>query len=216
MDKEYFVYSQTEIHYLKSKDKKLGDAIDRVGMINREVIPDLFSALINTIIGQQISTKAHQTIWKRTQELLGTVTPKSILKHSDNELQSVGLTFRKVEYIKNIASKVDANELDLVKLQTLTDDDVCMKLSSLKGIGIWTAEMIMLFSMQRKNILSFGDLAIVRGMRMLYGHREITPEKFNRYKNRYSPYGSIASLYLWAIAGGAIPELKDNAPKKEK
>lgn len=216
MEKQYFIYNQTEIDHLKSKDKKLADVIDKVGMIKRAVIPDLFSALTSSIIGQQISTKAHQTIWERMQKYLVTVTPKSILEHSDNELQSLGLSFRKVEYIKNIAAKVDAKELDLIKLQTLTDEEVCLVLSSLKGIGIWTAEMIMLFSMQRKNIVSSGDLAIIRGMRMLYHHREITPERFNKYKSRYSPYGSVASLYLWAIAGGGVPEMKDNAPKKKK
>ena len=216
MGKEHFIYSQTEIDYLKSKDKKLAEVIDKVGMIQRGVIPDLFAALIHSIIGQQISTKAHQTIWKRMQNYLDTVTPKSVLDHSDNELQSIGLSFRKVEYIKNIAAKVDAQELDLIKLQTLADEEVCLVLTSLKGIGVWTAEMIMLFSMQRKNILSYGDLAIIRGMRMLYHHREITPGIFNKYKKRYSPYGSVASLYLWAIAGGAIPEMKDHAPKKKK
>ncbi|NOQ24938.1 MAG: DNA-3-methyladenine glycosylase 2 family protein [Bacteroidales bacterium] len=216
MGNEYFIYSQIEIDYLKSKDKKLAEVIDKVGMIQRAVIPDLFGALINSIIGQQISTKAHQTIWERFQNFLVTVTPKSILEHSDNDLQSLGLSFRKVEYIKNIAAKVEAKELDLIKLQTLTDEEVCVELSSLKGIGIWTAEMIMLFSMQRKNIVSYGDLAIIRGMRMLYHHREITPEKFNKYKRRYSPCGSVASLYLWAIAGGVIPEMKDYAPQKKK
>jgi len=215
MENEYFIYSQIEIDYLKSKDKKLAEVIDKVGMIQRVVIPDLFSALISSIIGQQISTKAHQTIWGRMQKYLVTVTPKSIIEHSDNKLQSLGLSFRKVEYIKNIATKVDAKELDLIKLKMLTDEEVCLELSSIKGIGKWTAEMIMLFAMQRPNIVSSGDLAIIRGMRMLYHHREITPEKFNKYKRRYSPYGSVASLYLWAIAGGVIPEIKDYAPKKK-
>lgn len=216
METEYFIYGQAEIDELKSNDKKLAEVIDKIGMIKRGVNPDLFSALINAIVGQQISTKAQKTIWKRMQTALIEVNPESILSLSDAELQSLGLSFRKVEYIKNIAEKVHARALDLSKLQFLTDDEVCSELSKLKGIGIWTAEMIMLFSMQRKNILSFGDLAIVRGMRMLYHHREITPEKFAKYKRRYSPNGSLASLYLWAIAGGAIPEMKDYAPQKKK
>lgn len=216
METEYFIYGQAEIDELKSNDKKLAEVIDKIGMIKRGVNPDLFSALINAIVGQQISTKAQKTIWKRMQTALIEVNPESILSLSDTELQSLGLSFRKVEYIKNIAEKVHARALDLSKLQFLTDDEVCSELSKLKGIGIWTAEMIMLFSMQRKNILSFGDLAIVRGMRMLYHHREITPEKFAKYKRRYSPNGSVASLYLWAIAGGAIPEMKDYAPQKKK
>ena len=216
METEYFIYGQAEIDELKSNDKKLAEVIDKIGMIKRGVNPDLFSALINAIVGQQISTKAQKTIWKRMQTALIDINPESILSLSDTELQSLGLSFRKVEYIKNIAEKVHTRALDLSKLQFLTNDEVCSELSKLKGIGIWTAEMIMLFSMQRKNIVSFGDLAIVRGMRMLYHHREITPEKFAKYKRRYSPNGSVASLYLWAIAGGAIPEMKDYAPQKKK
>ncbi len=215
MDHDYFEYTQLEIDYLKSKDKKLAEAINKIGKIQRSVIPDLFTALVNAIIGQQISTKAQKTIWERMQNKLGHISPESILSLSTNELQSLGLSFRKVEYIHNIADKVATKELDLDKLQRLSDEDVCKELSNIKGIGVWTAEMIMLFSMQRKNIISYGDLAIVRGMRMLYHHREITPEKFNKYKRRYSPYGSVASLYLWAIAGGAIIQMKDYAPQKK-
>jgi len=212
----YFEYGQEEMEYLKSKDKHLAEVIDRIGKIERAVNPDLFSALINAIVGQQISTKAQQTVWKRMYNLLGEITPISILNRSKEDLQGIGLSFRKVDYIRNIAQKVADKELDLEALHGMNDEDLCAELSNLKGIGKWTAEMIMLFSMQRKNILSYGDLAILRGMRMLYHHREITNEKFRKYWRRYSPYASIASLYLWAIAGGALPEMKDYAPKNKK
>ena len=86
-------------------------------------------------------------------------------------------------------------------------------MSSLKGIGVWTAEMILLFCMQRPNVLSFGDLAIQRGMRMIYHHRKIDRKLFEKYRRRLSPYCSVASLYFWAAAGGAVPGLKDHAPK---
>ena len=216
MDNEYFLYGRKELDYLRSKDKKLAAVIDEIGMIERVIIPDVFCALINSVIGQQISTKAHQTIWKRLQEKLETINPTTIIALPDEELQSIGISFKKVGYIKNIAQKVTDNELDINKLQTLNDDEICDELVKLKGIGKWTAEMIMIFSMKRTNILSYGDLAILRGMRMLYHHREITPEKFNKYWRRYSPYASIASFYLWAIASGEIPEMKDYAPKKNK
>lgn len=93
---------------------------------------------------------------------------------------------------------------------------MCRELSALDGIGVWTAEMLMTFSMQRPDIISFGDLAIHRGLRMLYHHRKITRDLFDKYKRRYSPYATVASLYLWAIAGGAIPELRDRASKSVK
>lgn len=216
MSDKYFNYGQEELDYLKSKDKKLAEVIDKIGHIERAIIPDLFSALVNSIIGQQISNKAHLTIWKRAQEALVEITPKNVLARSDNELQSLGLSFRKVTYIQNIAHAVQSKELDLVKLRTLSDEEVCNELSKLKGVGKWTAEMIMIFSMQRTDILSYGDLAVVKGMRMLYHHRDISEEKFRKYHRRYSPYASIASFYFWAICSGAIPEMKDYAPIKKK
>lgn len=124
------------------------------------------------------------------------------------------MTFKKADYILDFAEKVQGRTFDIEGLDRLTDTEVIKELSALKGIGVWTAEMIMTFCMQRPDVVSFGDLAIHRGMRMLYRHRKIDRAKFERYRKRYSPYGTVASLYLWAIAGGAIPELTDPMPKK--
>lgn len=212
-DKKYFEYSEEEIEYLKSRDAVLAEAIDAIGPIQREVHTDLFRALINSIVGQQISTKAQVTIWNRLNEVLNEITPETIVASPDELIQSCGLSFRKVEYMKNAAEKVVNGELDLEALHDKSDEEVCAELSSLKGIGVWTAEMLMTFSMQRKNVISYGDLAIIRGLRMLYHHRKITPQLFAKYRRRYSPYASVASLYLWAIAGGAIEGMKDYAPK---
>ena len=208
----YFEYGKEEVDCLRKKDKKLGEAIDRIGMIKREVNPDLFSALVNSIVGQQISTKAHKTIWERMKTGLGEITPETILSCSEADLQSYGISFRKASYIKSAANKVADKSLDINTLHTKSDNDICAELVQLPGVGIWTAEMMMLFSMQRPNILSFGDLAILRGMRMLYHHKEITKNLFEKYRKRYSPYCSVASLYLWAIAGGAIEGMKYYAP----
>ena len=133
---------------------------------------------------------------------------------SVEQLQSLGMTFRKAEYIKDFCRKVLSGEFDLKAVDTMSDEDAIAALSSLKGIGVWTAEMILLFCLQRPDVLSYGDLAIQRGLRMVYHHRDITPQLFERYRRRFSPCGSVASLYLWAVAGGAIPELKDYKPKK--
>jgi DNA-3-methyladenine glycosylase II len=216
MKKYYFKYSQEEIEYLKGKDKKLAQVIDKIGMIEREVVPDLFAALINSIVGQQISTKAHKTIYKRIKDGLGEVTPETINTCSADKLQASGLTFRKVGYMQSAAEKVLSGEFDIGGLCKMSDEEVCVELSRLNGVGVWTAEMLMIFSMQRSDILSYGDLAILRGLRMVYHHRKITHKLFQKYRKRYSPCGSVASLYLWAVAGGAIAEMKDYAPKKTK
>ena len=97
----------------------------------------------------------------------------------------------------------------------MSDAEVCAKLSELDGIGVWTAEMLMLHSLQRPDVLSFGDLAVQRGLRMLYHHRKITRPLFEKYRRRYSPYGSVACIYLWAVSAGAVEGLKDYAPKEK-
>lgn len=117
-------------------------------------------------------------------------------------------------YIKDAAEKIVSGELDLEALHAMSDAEVCQQLSHLRGIGVWTAEMLMIFSMQRKDIFSFDDIAILRGLRMVYRYRKITRELFEKYRRRFSPYASIASLYLWKISVGACG-LKDCAPMTE-
>ncbi|MGI6148560.1 MAG: DNA-3-methyladenine glycosylase 2 family protein [Firmicutes bacterium] len=210
-EKHYFVYGEAELAYLRARDAKLGAAIDRIGMIKRAVQPDLFQALVKAIVGQQISGKAQAAIWGRMQERFYPITPENLGRAALEELQGCGLSWRKAGYIKDITQAILASELDLDDLKDMPDDEVCARLIKLKGIGQWTAEMLLIFSLQRPDVVSFGDLAIQRGMRMLYRHRQITPKLFNRYRRRYSPHGTVASLYLWAIAGGALPELTDPA-----
>ncbi len=210
----YFEYGETEIAYLKSKDKKMAEVIEQVGFIKREVDTDLFSSVIHHIIGQQISAKAQATIWKRMSDSLGTVNAETILEADPAQLQSFGMTFRKVEYIRDFADKVHRGGGDLEAISEMNDQDAIKELSSLKGIGVWTAEMILLFCLQRPDIFSFDDLAIQRGLRMVYHHRKIDRKLFEKYRRRFSPYCSVASLYLWAVSGGAIPEMKDYAPNR--
>lgn len=208
---DYFRYGENEILYLKSRDRHLAEVIDTIGHIRRRVIPDLFEALVHSITGQQISTKAHETVWRRLRDRIGNITPDNILSFSRQELKSIGLSFRKTDYIIHAARKVLDGEIDLKSLDNLEDKDVCRILCSLDGIGTWSAEMLMLFSMQRPDILSFGDFGIRRGLRMIYGHSIIDRKLFDEYRQRFSPCCSTASLYIWAVAGGAIPEMKDPA-----
>ena len=210
----YFQYGDKENDYLKSKDARLGEVIDKVGHINRVVDTDLFSSVVHHIIGQQISMKAQQTIWERMHDYLGEISAGTICNADVDGLQSLGMTFRKAEYIKDFAAKVSSGEFDIEAVEHMSDEDAISALASLKGIGAWTAEMILLFCLQRPNILSYDDLAIQRGMRMVYHHRKIDRKLFEKYRRRLMPYCSVASLYFWAVSGGAIPEMKDYATKK--
>lgn len=196
----FFEYGQKEIAYLKKKDKKLGKAIDEIGMIERETNPDVFASLIESIISQQISKKAAQTVCDRLLALTGDFSAENIVKTDLADVQKCGMTIRKAGYIKGIAEASIYGAVDFNTLYTLSDDEIIKKLSSLNGIGIWTAEMLLIFSLQRPDVVSYGDLAIRRGMMNLYGLKELPKAKFEQYRKRYSPYGSVASLYLWALS----------------
>ena len=212
----YFKYGEKEISYLKNKDKKLAEVIEKVGLIERKTDPELFSALVHHIVGQQISIKAQATIWERIKNSFGSVTSERVLNASVDEIRSFGISLRKVEYIKDFAEKVHTGEFDIEAAEKMEDDELIKYLTTLKGVGVWTAEMILLFCLQRPNVFSFDDLAIQRGLRMVYHHRKIDRKLFEKYRRRFSPYCSVASLYLWAVSNGEIPEMRDYAPKNKR
>ena len=207
----YFAYGTKETDYLSCKDKRLAAAIAQIGPIEREVDTDLFAAVVHHIIGQQISMKAQATIWQRMRDALGTVDAEHLLAAGVPQLQQLGMTFRKAEYITDFAEKIRSGAFNLESVKYMSDADAIRTLSSLKGIGVWTAEMILLFCLQRPNVFSYDDLAIQRGLRMVYHHRKIDRKLFEKYHRRFSPYCSVASLYLWEVSGGAIPGMRDYA-----
>ena len=197
---EFFLYGQRETDFLKQQDEQLAEAMERIGPIERPVIPDLFTALISGIVHQQISNKAAATVWGRVVQRIGSITPQAVVAVPVEEIQKLGMSMRKASYIQRISSAVASGELDLNELHALPDGEVVERLSTQPGIGVWTAEMLMIFSMQRPDVVSWHDLAIRRGMMNLYGHSELKRPQFDNYRQRYSPYGSVASLYLWRIS----------------
>ena len=172
----YFDYGEAELQYLRSRDKRMGEVIDRVGMIRREVDPDLFAAVVHHIVGQQISTKAQATVWRRMQEALGTVDAGSVLAAGPEGLQALGISGRKAAYITDFALRVQRGAFDPETVRESSDAEAIRQLCTLKGVGVWTAEMILLFCLQRPDIFSYDDLAIQRGLRMVYHHRQVGRE----------------------------------------
>ena len=213
MSEEYFFCGSEQTEYLKNKDPILGTVIDEVGLIKRPVIVDMFSALVNAIVGQQISSKAQATIWGRILDRFTPMNAERIYNASTDELQNCGISFRKAEYIKELAFHIYSGKLDLDSLNVMTDENVCNILTQIKGIGEWTAEMLLIFSLKRPDVFSFNDLAIHRGLRMIYHHRKITRQLFEKYRRQYSPYATTASFYIWEVASGAYLNFKDYAPQ---
>lgn len=196
----YYIYGEEEIQYLKKADRVLGREIDNIGIIKRKVNKDIFSALISSIISQQISTKSALTVKSRLIEKVGKISPETIETIDIEEIQSCGMSMRKAGYIKGIAKAALSKTIDFDNLYNLSDEEVKKELIKLKGVGEWTAEMLLINSLERPDILSFKDLGIRRGIMRLYDLEDLTLEEFEVYRERYSPYGSVASLYLWEIA----------------
>ncbi len=197
---DYYKYGETEVNYLKSKCKKLSKAIDRIGMIERSIIPESFPALISSIISQQISTKAAATVKERLKNLIGEISAENILIASHESIQACGMSNRKVNYIRGIAEAAQSGLINFDKLDELSNEEIIEKLTALNGIGVWTAEMLMIFSLSRPDIISYGDLAIRNGVMNLYGLESLSKKEFEVYRKLFSPYNTVASLYFWVIA----------------
>jgi 3-methyladenine DNA glycosylase/8-oxoguanine DNA glycosylase len=197
-NEEFFLYGEKELNYLKNNDSKLGLAIDKLGMLRRAVHTDHFEALAMSIVSQQISRKAADSIWNRLEDKFSAVSAKIFADADLNDIHKCGISLRKAGYIKGLAHAVMNRDINFEELTSMSDNEIIAKLSSFPGIGIWTAEMFLIFSMCRMDVVSWGDLAIRRGMMNLYELKELTKEQFDKYRRKYSPYGSVASLYLWA------------------
>jgi len=197
---DYYKYGETELDYLKSKCDKLAIAIDRIGIIKRAILPQPFQALISSIISQQISTKAAATVKTRLSNLIGDISAENILNASHESIQSCGMSNRKVNYIRGIAEAAQSKTVDFDKLHELSNDEIIEKLTALNGVGMWTAEMFMIFSLTRPDIISYGDLAIRNGIMYLYGLDSLSKKEFEVYRKRFSPYNTVASLYFWVLA----------------
>jgi DNA-3-methyladenine glycosylase II len=194
-----FRYDLEALVYLKKKDKKLAQIINQIGPIKRNINPDLFESLVSSIVAQQISGKAFETVYERLKQKTN-ITPKDILSLTTEDIQTCGMSLKKVSYIQGAATYFSNVDIDF--LRHLDDETLINHLVELHGVGRWSAEMLLIFSLNRMNVLSKKDLAIRRGISMLYHHRQITDDLLEKYHKPNSPYASIASLYLWEISSG--------------
>lgn len=195
----YFRYSDVELEELKQKDGRLKELIEKTGRIERELSTDLYTGLVQSIISQQISSAASATICGRLERKISIISPETIAELGVEGLSSVGVSSKKISYILRITSEISDGKFRLDELDNMTDEEVTVALVSLPGVGVWTAEMLMIFSMNRMNVLSTKDLGIRRGLRVLYGIEVFDEGVVEKIKSRFSPYGSIASLYLWTV-----------------
>ncbi|MDP3093765.1 MAG: DNA-3-methyladenine glycosylase [bacterium] len=174
-------------------------------LIGKHVLPELelkknlFAALTYEIIGQQLSGKVARVIYKRFLDLFGgkLPKPKQVLKISDKKLRSCGCSWAKVKYLKSLAECIENNQLNLKSLHKLPDEEVYEQLLKVKGIGPWTAEMFMIFTLHRPDVFSVGDLGLRTAVSRLYGVRRDNLKKIEEISKRWQPFRSFACRYLW-------------------
>jgi DNA-3-methyladenine glycosylase II len=194
---------------LAKSDPKMAALIERVGKIDlatrlrrrsEERPDDAYGALLRAIVGQQLSTKAARTIYLRVIDIFGgaTPSPERLLEASEADLRGAGLSGRKVEYVRDLAAHILAGELEVDRLDELGDEEVIAELVAVRGLGQWTAEMFLLFHLERPDVLSGGDLGIRKAVQIEYGLEQMpAPQRVLEIGEPWRPRRSLASLYLW-------------------
>jgi DNA-3-methyladenine glycosylase II len=207
------------VAHLKKSDPVLGKIIERIGPCRMQFGPPEFHSLAEAIIYQQLNGKAAETIFNRFAALAGEpLTPEGILKLNDAQMRGVGLSKQKSSYLKDLAAKTASGLLDFTRLHELSDEEVIEHLTQVKGIGVWTAQMFLMFSLKRENVLPTGDFGVRMAMFRHYldvprtkaskrraaagnGRKPKiklpTPEQMEKIAERWKPYRSVACWYLW-------------------
>ena len=187
------------VNHLKQCDPVLATIIDRVGPCRMEYGPAEFCSLAEAIVYQQLNGKAAVTIFNRFAALAGEpLTPEGILKLKDEQLRRVGLSKQKSSYLKDLAAKTAAGLLDFSRLHELPDEEVIEHLTQVKGIGVWTAHMFLIFSLRRPDVLPVGDYGVQMAIKKHYRKRKLPkPKDMEKIARAWAPYRSVACWYLW-------------------
>ena len=188
------------IHHLKTADPVLASIIDRCGPYKVQYREPIFQTLVRSIVYQQLSGKAALTIFNRLKEAakVDPLTPEAILKLRPQKLRSLGLSKQKLEYIRELARKTLKGEIVFDGLHELEDSEIIARLTQVKGIGVWTVQMFLIFALRRLDVLPVGDLGVRAAMKKAYGLPELPkPADMEKIAASWRPYCSVASWYLW-------------------
>ena len=187
---------------LRRRDRRLGSWIERIGNVSLRRQRSHFVALCRSIIAQQLASAAAATIFARFAALFepdGKPTPEAVLGQSQAKLRACGLSQQKIRYLLALATAFADGDLACVRVSTLADEEVSERLTQVPGIGVWTAEMFMIFALGRLDVFSVGDLALRNAVQRVEG-KELSKDQILKVAERWSPYRSVASLYLWRVA----------------
>jgi DNA-3-methyladenine glycosylase II len=193
--------------HLAASDPVMAGLVGRLGELSigarrrgRTLPVDAYGMLLRSVIGQQLSVKAAATIHDRFVELFGgtTPTPEQLLEADPQALRDVGFSWRKVEYVRDLATHVLSGELELERLDELSDEDVIAEITAVRGFGVWSAHMFLIFFLERPDVLPTGDLGVRRGAQLAYGLDEMpSPAELEEIGEPWRPHRTLGSIYLW-------------------
>lgn len=189
--------------YIKKRDVRLYVVLLRVENKILDIKPKpasvYFLELVDSIVSQQLSGKVATVIFNRFKNLFlnSEITPEAVLNIPDQKIRDVGISFGKISYIKDLAIKVVNNEIDLSKLDKKTDQEIINELVSVRGIGPWTAEMFLIFTLGREDVYSYGDLGLQNAIKNIYGIDKKDKLRMEKLTNKWKPYRSFAARILW-------------------
>lgn len=186
------------IQYLCKKDKRLAKVISSIGSITYQIPSDSYGFLIHEIIEQMLSVKAGAKIYGRLEELCGgNVRAETVKQLSDTQIRGIGTSGSKVKYIRGLTDAVESGKLNLKELETMSDAEVISKLTTLNGIGTWTAKMYLIFALNRQDVLPYEDVAFLQVYEWLYKTKDRSKAAVEKKCRKWKPYSSIAARYLY-------------------
>ncbi len=184
--------------YLIEKDPLLSDLFAKKEMIHVHVSEHYFESLVDTIIAQQLSSKVANVISKRVHDFFNDqLTPESILSASEVDLRSLGLSFQKIKYLKSLAACLQNGSVHFNDIHQMNDQEVIDMLIQIKGIGVWTAQMFLMFSLGREDVFSVLDLGLRNAVKRIYQNEHLSHQDIERIAANWAPYRSVVSHYLW-------------------
>ena len=207
MNIERLVFTKEDIaiKFISSSDKRLGALINCIGDLELELRDDHFSSLIRAILGQQLSLNVARAIWERLCKACNTITPGVLLSAEENVLKKAGLSNAKIKYIKTLSSMVSNGELKLNNISLLDDESAINSLTKVPGLGRWTAEMFLIFSLGRIDVLPVNDAGIRRAIKTYYSLDNMPkPNEIELIGEKWKPFRSVATLYLWEALNKCI------------
>jgi DNA-3-methyladenine glycosylase II len=203
---------EAAVAHLRRVDPLLTRVIDSIGPFTLEPMGGSFRSLARAIFFQQLAGSAARAIMKRVLDLLGTddarfFTPEEFLTATDEDLRAAGLSRQKLAYLRDLADKFASGQLREDEFAHLDDEEVIRRVTSVKGIGRWTAEMFLIFSLGRSDVLPMDDLGVRRGFQQVYGLDGLaSPEQMRAIAERWRPFRSVGTWYMWRSLGVALPE----------